>query len=157
MNPYWTVVQTAAARESATADSLQRIGFATYLPRTTVRDRNHAIRTVPLFPSYLFVRVTARWTPITATVGVIRLLRSGEAPARLPDRVLLDLQAREVNGIVQLPPLRRGQAVRLIRGAFRGQLAIYQGMSGRARERVLLTLLGRQVSTVIRVGDAVAY
>ena len=157
MNPYWTVVQTTSSWEKTAAKSLQRAGFETYLPVTSVRDRNRVPQIVPLFPCYLFAHVVDRWTPIASTIGVVRLLRDGDGPARLPSRVLDDLRAREVNGVVRLPPLRRGQAVRLVRGAFRGQLAVYQGMSGRERERVLLTLLGRQVSTVIRFGDAIAY
>lgn len=147
---YWTVVQTASSREEVAAEGLRRAGFETYLPITAVRDRE-----VPLFPCYLFAQVVDCWTPMASVIGVVRVLRDGDNPAHLPDRVVVDLHAREINGVVRLPSLRRGQTVRLVRGPFRGHLAIYEGMSGRERERVLLTMLGQQVRTVIRVGDAV--
>lgn len=149
---YWTVVQTGSSREPLAAKGLKQIGFETYLPITAVRDRE-----VPLFPCYLFARVEDQWTPMASVIGVVRVLRDSGGPARLPDRVLDDLRQREVNGVVRLPPLRRGQSVRLVRGPLRGHLAVYQGMSGRQRERVLLTMLGQQVRAFIRVGDAVAY
>jgi transcriptional antiterminator RfaH len=157
MMPYWTIVQTASAWEKAVLKGLQCRGFETYLPVTSVRDRKRDPIIVPLFPCYLFVWVVDRWTPIASTLGVVRVLRDGDTPARLSDRVIDELRAREVNGIVRLPPLRSGQSVRLVRGAFRGQSAIYQGMSGRDRVRVLLTALGRQVTAVVRADDAVAY
>lgn len=153
---YWTVVRTTSFRENAVADQLRRAGFPVYLPRTQERARDQ-LRTVPLFPCYLFAQVVERWAPIVATVGVVRLLRAGDGPARLPDYVIDELHKREVDGIVRLPPLRRGQAVRIVRGSLKGQFAIYQGMSGRDREHVLLSFLGREVHAEIRAGDAVAH
>ena len=154
---YWTVVQTASSWEKLAAKGLQRAGFETYLPVTSARDRNHVPHIAPLFPSYLFVQVVDRWTPIASAIGVVRVLRDGDGPARLPERVLDDLHAREVNGVVRLPPLRNGQTVRIVRGSLRGRLAVYDGMSGRDRERVLLDFLGREVRVEIRLGDAVAH
>ena len=154
---YWTVVQTASSWEKLAAKGLRRAGFETYLPVTSARDRNHVPHIAPLFPCYLFVRVVERWTPIATTLGVVRVLRDGDGPARLPERVLDDLRAREVNGIVRLPALRVGQTVRILRGSLRGRLAVYDGMSGRDRERVLLDFLGGKVRASIRLGDAVAH
>jgi transcriptional antiterminator RfaH len=154
---YWTVVRTTSFRENAVADQLRRAGFPVYLPRTQERARDRQLRTVPLFPCYLFAQVVKHWAPIVATVGVVRLLRAGDGPARLPDYVIDELHKREVDGIVRLPPLRRGQAVRIVRGSLKGQFAIYQGMSGRDREHVLLSFLGREVHAEIRAGDAVAH
>jgi len=155
--PYWTVAQTVVAREAFAAAHLERAGYQVYLPVTHLHPQPKA-KVVALFPSYVFVRVHhgQRWSPIPTTVGVVRLLRAGDGPARLPDRAVAELQAREVDGIVALPPLRRGQAVRVTRGSLRGRLAVYQGMAGRDRERVLIEFLGRLVPAVVRVGDVVA-
>jgi hypothetical protein len=38
-------------------------------------------------------------------------------------------------------------------GSFEGRIAVYQGMSGRDRERVLLDFLGRSVRAEVRVGE----
>jgi transcription antitermination factor NusG len=153
-NPYWTVAQAVVAREPYAAANLQRAGYRVYLPVTRIHPRRNV---VALFPSYLFVRVEQRWSNIQHTVGVVRLLRAGDVPARLPERVVADLQAREVDGVVALPTLRRGQTVRVVGGSLRGRLAIYQGMAGRDRERVLIEFLGRQVSAVVAVGDVAAH
>ena len=157
MMPYWTVVQTAVSWEKAAAKSLQRVGFEIYLPVTSVRDRKRRLRIAPLFPCYLFARVVERWSPITASPGVVRVLRDGDGPAHLPDDVVDDLHAREVNGVIRLPPLRVGQTVRIVRGSLRGRLAVYDGMSGRDRDRVLLDFLGCQTPVTLRIGDAVAH
>jgi hypothetical protein len=46
-------------------------------------------------------------------------------------------------GAIELPPrLRPGDRIRVLRGPFRDQLAIYAGMSGRERVAIMLRLLG---------------
>ena len=53
---------------------------------------------------YLFVLVVAQWSPITFTPGVRYLVRDGEQPAKVPDRVIVGLRAREgVDGLIKLP------------------------------------------------------
>jgi len=157
MTPFWTVAQTHPSREGLAEANLQQAGFETYLPRTKVRDHQRNLRVVPLFPSYVFVRVIETWSPIASIIGVARILRNGEYPARLHDQVLAELKAREDRqGLIQLPTLRIGQRVRIVRGTFAGHIAVYEGMSGRDRERVLLEFLGRKVRAITRAGDAVA-
>ena len=57
--------------------------------------------------------------------------------------VIAEVRSRELEGAIELPSkLRRGDRVRVLRGPFRDQLAIYAGMSGRDRVAVLLRLLG---------------
>lgn len=139
----WAVIQTEAQREHAVRLLLMRAGFETYLPRTRVRNR-----ITPLFAGYLFVRLPPRclwfvlWTP-----HVIRLLMSGDQPAKISEEIVSQIQKREHNGLVRLPirRLRKGEKIRILRGSFEGQIGLYDGMSGRDRERVLLELLGQHV------------
>ena len=77
-------------------------------------------------------------------------------PRTCRDDVVDDLHAREVNGVIRLPPLRVGQTVRIVRGSLRGRLAVYDGMSGRDRDRVLLTLSVARTPS-LRIGDAIAH
>jgi hypothetical protein len=114
---------------------LARAKYETYMPRIRVRGG----RILPLFPSY-----PVMWTP-----RVIRLLMSGDKPARLPEKTVDEIRKRQVGGFVKLPlppRLKRGQQVRIVRGYFEGQIAVYEGMTGKDRERVLLDLLGQKVS-----------
>jgi len=87
--PSWYVVQTHPHAEANAAAHLERQGYSVYLPRYHKR-RRHARRiefvTAPLFPSYLFVMIdmfAQRWRSIQSTIGVSRLVCSGEEPAVL--------------------------------------------------------------------------
>ena len=143
----WAVVQCETQREHAVRLLLMRMSLETYLPRIKVRNR-----ITPLFPSYLFVNLAQkpRWYPILWTPHVTRLLMAGDRPAQLPEEVVTQIRKREHNGLVKLPNasrrFRKGQEVRIIRGSFEGYIGLYEGMSGKDRERVLLELLGQAVT-----------
>ena len=148
----WAVAQTEPRQEHLARIWLMRSGYETYQPR--LRDRHGRI--MPLFPSYLFVRIVSSWYPVLWTPRVVRVLMDGEQPASVPDVVLLKLRRREVGGFVKLPrkTWRIGQRVRVMRGIFIGHIALYDGQSGDQRVRVLLELLGQQ-SRVELAADAI--
>ena len=140
----WWVVQTESQREHIVRVLLMRARYETYLPRI-----KHRSRISPLFPSYLFVRAVEQFYPVRWTEHVVRLLMLGDQPACLSDKIVDEIRKRQIGGFVKLPPptrLKRGQRVRITRGSFEGQVAVYEGMSGKDRERVLLDLLGQKVS-----------
>jgi transcriptional antiterminator RfaH len=152
MNPaYWAVVQIESQCEHVVRLLLMRAGFTTYLPRI-----KHRGRIQPLFPGYMFVRLTDQWYSVVWTIGVIRLLMSGDQPAKLGEKIVEGIRKREVGGFVRLPSpprMRKGQTVRIIRGYFEGQIAIYEGMTSKDRERVLLNLLGQSVPVELPSSD----
>jgi transcriptional antiterminator RfaH len=148
---YWTVAQTETTRESVAVHFLGQQGFETYLPKI----RSHR-RIVPLFPSYVFIRIETHWYAIGKTIGVIGVLTSGDQPARLKDEIIKQIKNKERNGVVKLPEPRRlipGDKIRIVKGSFAGQFAIYQGMSAHERTKVLLDLLGRKVVVEINQSD----
>jgi transcriptional antiterminator RfaH len=148
---FWSVAQTETNREGTAVHFLGQQGFETYLPKIIAKRR-----IVPLFPSYLFVRIQDHWWSIGNTIAVIDLLMSGDHPARLKDEIVNTIKAKEKNGFVKLPEprgLKRGDRIRIRQGSFAGHLAIFDGMSGPERSRVLLDLLGRKVSVVINKAD----
>jgi transcription antitermination factor NusG len=140
----WWVVQTEANFEHVARLLLMRLGFVTYAPRIKIRGR-----VAWLFPTYLFVGAREQWYPVLWTNRVVRLLMAGDQPASVKGEIVSHIRKREVGGFVKLPlPTRRlkpGQQVRIISGSFQGQVGLYEGMSGRDRERVLLELLGQIV------------
>jgi transcriptional antiterminator RfaH len=146
--PHWVVARTLVHREPLAARRLEAVGFEAFAPRTL-----HG----PLFPGYLFVRVIDQWRVIDRTVGVLTLVKFGEAPARCPDAEIEKLYARlGDDGLVRLPArppegarakLSIGDKVRVA-----GLNAIYAGMGKRERERVLIHLLGRQILADVRSG-----
>jgi transcriptional antiterminator RfaH len=152
-NPSWYLVQTHPHAETKAAAHLERQGYSVYLPRYYKR-RRHARRieivSAPLFPGYLFVMidmVTQRWRSIRSTIGVSRLVCSGEEPAVLRAAVIDELQSRHnYAGFVQLdlqPRFTPADKVRVVDRAFATCLGLYEGMADRERLAVMLDLLGR--------------
>ena len=139
---YWSVVQVESQCEHVVRLLLMRSNFETYLPRIKFRSRISL-----LFPTYIFIRLAERWYPILWTPHVVRLLMSGDQPAKLPEDVVTQIRKREHGGFVKLPiqRLKKGQKVRIVRGSFEGHIALYEGMTSKDRERVLLNLLGQSV------------
>jgi transcriptional antiterminator RfaH len=151
MTSFWAVCQTETLREGTAARFLAQAGFETYLPKIKTRQR-----VVPLFPSYLFVRILEHWWQVDTTIGVISLLKAGDQPARLKDDIVNAIRAKERGGIVKLPEPKRikaGDVIRVDKGTFAGHFAIFEGMSGKERSRVLLELLGRKVLVEIPAID----
>ena len=106
----------------------------------------------PLFSGYTFVLIIDRWRAIETTIGVLCLVKFGDAPARVPDREIEALRRRaDEHGLIRLPAkppsvpkhvFRKGEKVRIIGGPFEGVRAIHSGMRAGDRERILLSLLG---------------
>jgi transcription elongation factor/antiterminator RfaH len=146
---YWCVAQTEPNREGTAERWLGQQSFETYLPRIKVPETR---RIIPLFPSYLFVRIVDHWYAVSSTIGIIRVLCNGDHPAHVRDDVVDKLKAQERGGLIRLPKpqrLKSGDRVRVVRGNFLGQLGLYEGASGKQRERILLDLLGRKVQVVL--------
>jgi transcriptional antiterminator RfaH len=155
----WYVAQTHPHAETKASAHLQRQGYSVYLPRYLKR-RSHARRTefvpAPLFPGYLFVMIdlfAQRWRSIQSTIGVSRLVCSGEEPAILPTAVISALQNRHDDaGFVQFDPrprFRPGDKIQVVDGAFATCLGLYEGLADRERVAILLDLLGRKVRVVL--------
>jgi transcription antitermination factor NusG len=118
----------------------------------------------PLFASYFFAQISSQWRPIATCFGVLCILKTGDYPAKMPDREIEALQAMIVGGFVRLPegrgaPVKRkiaiGSKVRITAGPFSGMSGLYAGQSTRDREKILLSLLGGQRPVLI-AADLVA-
>jgi transcription antitermination factor NusG len=79
------------------------------------------------------------------------LVRTGDSPARCPDHEIAKLKALvDGHGFVRLPekpslPRRvfaKGDAVKIIGGAFQGVTALHSGMSSAEKEILLIAMLG---------------
>jgi transcriptional antiterminator RfaH len=152
---FWAIIQTETQREHTARLMLMRQGFETYMPRIRVK----ADRIALLFPTYIFCRIVDRWYSARWTIGVTRMLMDGDQPARISEQILEEIRQREVGGFVKLPQQdngkRLGDKVKIVRGSFEGHLAVYDGMSGKERERVLLELLGQMVPVELPSRDVV--
>lgn len=146
----WFVVQTNPQREGFVEERLA--AFESYLPR--FKNIKGAIK--PLFPGYIFAASVANWGQICSTLGVRALLMAGEHPAILSGKVIASWKAKEKGGLVQLPPpprFRIGEKLTILRGSLKYREVIYAGMSGKDREKVLIEMLGGQVSLIVPTQD----
>lgn len=154
----WLVAQTKSRSEDLAMKHLATAGFEAYLPRIKIRgNANKKSRVVPLFPNYLFVLINGVWGPVMRTIGISRVIRNGDEPARVEQHVIDEIRGREKGGIVQLPkpkvPGEAGQRVRILRGPFAGHVAaLCDAMTEADRQKVLLDILGRK--TVIELDRA---
>ena len=107
---------------------------------------------------YAFVVITLGWWNARWSPGVARLVLDGAAPAKVPDHIIAGLRERKRNGVIELPKaptsvLRAGDPVRVTHGPFAGFAGLYQGMRGRQRIEILLTVLGSQQRVTLPKGS----
>jgi len=153
----WYAVQTKPRCEDQVVFWLkQRSQVPTFLPKleSLRRYRRKRVRHVePLFPSYLFVRmslVPEQWNAVRWAPGVRTIVGAGEVPVPVPDEAVEVLQARcQTAGMIPWESkLRAGSQVRIKDGPFAGLVGVLDRPASRAeRVRVLLNLL-RTVATV---------
>lgn len=140
---YWAIAQIEPQRVTVTQALLGRAGYEIYAPRIRVR-RSGRLAPALMFPGYVFVHIANdRFYPVRYAPGIVRLLMAGEHPARMPEHEIEALRAREVGGYIRLPPAipRIGARMRITQGPFAGHLAIFDGMAGVDRLRVLFEFL----------------
>jgi transcriptional antiterminator RfaH len=147
---YWACAQLEANRERLALHCLSLRGFEVYLPRLRIKcttpARKTSVQAPALFPGYAFVLIELQWHAARWSPGILRLVLDGDRPARVPDKVIAELKGRERSGLVELPlppDFKHGDTVRITRGVFTGQLALFEGQRPRERVAVLLQLLGR--------------
>ncbi|MDF1528367.1 MAG: transcription/translation regulatory transformer protein RfaH [Sedimenticola sp.] len=145
----WHLIHTKPRQERTAREQLERQGYHTYLPE--IRQSNHCrSTTAPLFPRYLFIRLTAGqddWTPIRSTRGVSSLVRVGMNPARISDHLIDNIKKRErADGLHHLPAttFSKGDRVRLVSGPFADYEAIFREQRAENRVIILLNLIGKQ-------------
>lgn len=156
--PAWHLIHTKPRQEKTASEQLKRQGFTTYLP--LIRQQIPASHTtIPLFPRYLFIRLTAGlddWTPIRSTRGVSCLVRVGMNPAIISDQLIAAIQQRaDADGLHRLPAktFTKGDRVRLVSGPFAEYEAIFSEQRAENRAIILLNLIGQQNRIEVPVGS----
>jgi transcriptional antiterminator RfaH len=149
----WYVIYSKPQKEEYAKFHLQSKGLEVFFPRLLLPETSKPRRrVVPLFPSYLFVRLNlgsdefywASWSP-----GVSRIVSFNGQAASIEDQVIDTLRLRsDKQGIIPARSnLQPGQEVRISAGPFEGLLGIIQDPpSARGRVKLLLKLLNRQMN-----------
>ncbi|WP_275099262.1 transcription/translation regulatory transformer protein RfaH [Sedimenticola hydrogenitrophicus] len=144
----WHLIHTKPRQERTACEQLERQGYMTYLP--LIGQPSHPQNTItPLFPRYLFIRLTAGlddWTPIRSTRGVSSLVRVGMNPAKISDQLIDAIRKRaDADGLHRLPLKNfcKGDRVRLVSGPFADYEAIFSEQRAENRAIILLNLIGK--------------
>jgi len=151
----WFVAHTQPCKEMIAQKHLFEQGFDTYLPRFK-KTRRHARKVeevlAPLFPRYLFISFDLevdQWRSVQGTRGVSYLLVTDGRPAFVPSMIIQSLKERETDdGLVPVDSMGvfvMGDKVRVLDGAFKDYVAIFEKMDDKQRVQLLLTCLGREV------------
>lgn len=155
----WFAAYTCPRHEKRVAEQLQERSIESFLPmyRTARRwaDRTKVV-TLPLFPSYLFVRI--RWTERLRALqlpGLVRFVGFNGVPASLPDSEIQVLQNALKNDVTMEPHpyLKVGSRVRIHSGPFQGVEGILKRKKGVTRLVLSLDLIMRSVSVEVRASD----
>ena len=159
----WYAVETKPRYEDRVALWVQqRTQAPVFLPRfeSVHRQRDRKVHRVePLFPSYLFVQISAeptQWYAVRWTPGVKDIVRMAGVVVPVPNEAIdvLKARCRERGYIPWESKLRPDSQVRIIDGPFAGlQGILEQPASGGERVRVLLNLMRTVVPVEVDVID----
>jgi transcriptional antiterminator RfaH len=154
----WYPVYSKPQKEKFAQFHLQSKGVEVFLPQLMLpQSQKRHRRVVPLFPSYLFVRIDVLsgesayvvWSP-----GVKYLVSFNGVPASIDDEVIDFLKARvDSSGNIQAASnLKPGQRVRVTGGPFEGlEALIEKPPDGKGRVKLLMNFLSRQVQAEIPI------
>lgn len=158
----YAVIVSQPSFEAVAAEQAVRQQFDVWFPRlrrVVSKRGKRAVVIRPLFPRYLFVRMTDDWRKLFSLRGVASLLLRGEKPAIVTDEIIDELKLRcDEAGFYRLAAGERfadRQSVTVKRGPFAGLVGLYAGPSHQ-REAALFTLLGSVRRIEFVHGDLIA-
>jgi transcription termination/antitermination protein NusG len=128
--PHWYAVYTRSRHEKAVATKLEEKHVEVFLPLRKVlrrwKDRRKEV-TMPLFSSYVFVRIPfAEKLPVLQTPGVVLILSEGNRPVPIPEEQIESIQRLVSSGLRYdpYPYLKEGTQVNVVRGPLQGVTGI---------------------------------
>ena len=145
----WFAIQVRPQSERMVSLLLRYKGYEDFLPLHPSGSTRGQQRLRPLFPGYLFCRVTPNAQGlIVTTPGVVRILGVGSQPLPVPADEVESLRKIVTSGfaIETWQALEEGEIVELTQGALRGCRGIVKTVKSHHRLIVSITLLHRSVS-----------
>lgn len=158
----WIVAASRPGQLQRAVENVRRQSFKPYPP---VFYDYRCKRRLPLFGRYFFVELGSdrqRWNAIHSTRGILYVISNNGELSFVPASEIAKLRAMENdNGVIELPrsamfdhhgrkpePVEEkhfapGQSVRITQGTFAGEIGLYEGMTIKQCEAVLLGWMGR--------------
>jgi transcription elongation factor/antiterminator RfaH len=156
--PAWYAAYTAPRHEKAAAEHLRRKSVEVFLPvYDVVRNWNgrRAMVTLPLFPSYVFVRIRASdRLHVLEVPQVVRIVSFNGRLAALPEADIEALRtALQARNSRPHPYTASGTRVRIAAGPLRGLEGIVQREKGSTRIVVSVDMIMKSVSLELDAAD----
>ncbi|MCX7830717.1 MAG: hypothetical protein N2445_06635 [Acidobacteria bacterium] len=146
----WAVLRSKPHKEFFVKDFLLKDGFETYFP--VVSEKGKEEKSKPLFPGYLFVKISPRFelTLVKKTPNLLCPLMFKENLAVMEDSIIGEFKLRENSkGVITIEkphPFKRGERVRIKEGSFAGiEAVVIEYLPEKERVRLLLDYFGREV------------
>lgn len=164
MSTQWYLLHSKPRQEDIAAEHLKRQGYQVCLPRLRVpklRRLRWQQAVEPLFPRYLFAALeegAQSFQPLHSTRGVSRVVRFGEAYARVPPTLIDQLvSATDDSGVHEFraSPFQVGERVRVFAGPLRDLEGVFERTEGRERVHVLLEVMGRETRVTLAAAHVV--
>ena len=95
---------------SRTISHVERQGFTWYLP--SCHPSRRPLKSVPLFPGYLFVKIEDRWRCLLGTSGVINVICNGGHPAVVREDEIARIRRQENRDTPSFCPCRVSKKAR---------------------------------------------
>ena len=157
----WYAVSTRSRQEKVAARTLQALGICHFLPLQVQRrqwsDRRQIIE-APLFPGYLFVHIDP-WSSSRLDVlkapGVARFIGDHAGPSPINDAEIEDIRTLTSCGVELTPHpfLKRGDRVRVVRGALAGIEGILTRLGSGLRIVISIEVIHRSVAITVSIND----
>jgi transcriptional antiterminator NusG len=152
----WFAVYTTSRHEKRVAEHLDQRGVEHYLPlyhpRRNWRDGSRGTLSLPLFPSYLFVRIrrNERVRVLDVPGALLIVGTAGRVSHPVPDETIEALQLAQQLGVMEPHPVVTvGQRARIVLGPLTG----LEGMVSRQANglRMVVTLEGMNRGCAVEV------
>ena len=159
---FWYAAYTASRHEKTVAEHLRQRNIECFLPLyETVRRWNngrHRIQ-LPLFPSYVFVRMAmCDKLRVLQVPGLAQLVTFQGSPAVLPDAEIQTLRGALAAGVMAQPYryLNVGSKVEICRGPLQGMRGVLLRHQGQFRIVLSVEMIMRSIVVEVDAADVVA-
>lgn len=136
----WYVINTRPKKEFQVEKLFIEGGFKIYNPKY-----RHEKRIKPFFPGYEFLcfEFPSQYHMVKYTRGVKRVVGNREGPIPISETVVLEIKAREVEGLIELEKYgaepKEGDEIEVVEGPLKGLKGIFKKEIGE-KERVMILL-----------------
>jgi transcription antitermination factor NusG len=157
--PRWYAVFTMSRHEKQIAWHLGQRDIESFLPlyKTKHRWKNRCAvdLELPLFPSYVFVRIDPQERlRVLRVPSVVSIVSVGGEPLPVPDHYISGLRnGLLTNGIEPHPGLDAGDKVRITAGAMADMVGVLDRQKSGFRVVLRLEMIGRSVAVEVDLAD----